>query len=39
MHDFIPDAKSLEKNCHKSLYEDIYNDPRLKNSFLGLDFP
>jgi hypothetical protein len=32
IHDFIPDATSLEKNWHKSLYENLYNDPRLENS-------
>lgn len=32
IHDFIPNATSLEKNWYPELYEKLYNDPRLINS-------
>ncbi len=34
IHDFIPNATSLEKNLYPILYEKLYNDPRLINSKL-----
>ena len=34
IHDFIPDATSLEKNWHIEFYERLYNDERLKDSKL-----
>ena len=34
IHDFIPDATSLEKNWHVEFYERLYNDERLKDSKL-----
>jgi hypothetical protein len=34
IHDFIPDATSLEKNWHVEFYERLYNDERLKDSRL-----
>lgn len=34
IHDFIPDATSLEKNWHIEFYERLYNEERLKDSKL-----
>ena len=38
IHDFVPDATSLEKNWHIDFYEQIYNDQRLKESKLKFLF-
>jgi hypothetical protein len=38
IHDFIPDATSLEKNWHIDFYEQLYNDQRLKASKLKFLF-
>lgn len=38
IHDFIPDATSLEKNLHTDFYESIYSNYRLKNSKLKYIF-
>jgi len=38
IHDFIPDATSLERNWHVDFYEQLYNDQRLKLSKLKFLF-
>lgn len=40
LHDFIPDATSLEKDWHKDFYEQLYQSGRLLNSkFKFLFYP
>lgn len=38
IHDFIPDAVSLERNWHVDFYEQLYNDKRLIDSRLKFLF-